>query len=650
MTWIAAGPTALVAIVWLLIPGLLITYGLGLRGLAAWAQAPIVTTAVVAATAVAAGKLGVAWSVPLVSAVCLAVAAVTAGVTFLLRHRIPAGPHDARSVRVTAALGLLPAIVLGTVVIIQADGHPDALSQTYDAVFHYNALAYILHSHNASSLTLSSLGNPGVPAGFYPAGWHDLTSLILMTTGTTIPVAANLMSGVLAVVCWPLSCLLLVRQVIGPSRLALAVTGAVSVGFTAFPWGLLSFGVLWPNLLGMALAPAALAVVVSVCGLAKDDAIGRGRAGLLLPVTVVALALAHPNVLFSLVVLAIFPVGVALVRRAARPGHVLRGIGEIGVAAAVFGFGWWWAATTPVFASVRAQVWRPFDTPGEAVRDVLLNATDGNPALWALSVVVLIGVVCTLWRGRPWWLVGGYLLTGALYLLTAAVNTSGTRWITGYWYNDSQRLGAMLPITAVPLAVLAIVGVAGLVRWLLTRGSHDLGRSAAPVAVVLVLVLVVVSKGLYLPERVALVSEHYTSALKKPSSALVDPAERAFFAQVADDVPADSVVAANPWSGGVLLWALADRRTLFPHLGIAMSPAQKYLAAHLIDLATDPKACQFAEQLNVDYLLIGKSTFWQRNPAAGNYPGLADPGTRPGFELVATDGPRKLYQLVDCVT
>jgi hypothetical protein len=104
---------------------------------------------------------------------------------------------------------------------------------------------------------------------------------------------------------------------------------------------------LWSNLLGMSVAPAALAVVVSVCGLAKDDAIGRGRAWLLLPVTAVGLALAHPNALFTLIALSIFPVRL---REEHRTG---RGIAEIALAVVVFLLGWWWAATTPASAAVR---------------------------------------------------------------------------------------------------------------------------------------------------------------------------------------------------------------------------------------------------------------------------------------------------------
>ncbi|GHF63916.1 hypothetical protein FHX82_003125 [Amycolatopsis bartoniae] len=640
MSWFGSVPVGLVCVGWLLVPGLLVTYLAGLRGLAAWATAPIVTVAEAAALAVVAGKLGVAWSPLLVAVVCLVVAVVTGVVAFLVRRRFPPRQPDRRSATTAAVLGLVPAAVLGAVALARGFGEPDSLSETFDAVFHYNAVAYILDSHNASSLTLTNLGAPGAPDAFYPGAWHDLVSLVVSTTGGSIPVATNLFAAAVALLAWPLSCVFLVRQIFGPSRAALAVTGVVSLGFNAYPWGLLSFGVLWPNLLGMALAPASLGVVLSVCGLAKEDALGRGRAWLLLPVVVVGLALAHPNVLFSLIALSIFPVGTALIRRALRrPG---RGLAEIAVAVAVFLLGWWWAATTPALATVRTMPWPPFTTPRHAVSELLRNATNTYDSLWVLSALVLVGFGYCLWRSGLRWLVGGQLLSCVLYVLSAGVNTAATQKFTGYWYNDSHRLAAMVPITAVPLAVAAIL--------LLTHAIRRGVPKAAPVLVASVLgvVLLAVTGGLYVHSHTTVLAGHYTEAAAKPGSRLVDDRERAFFARIKNEIPADARVAGNPWDGSILLWALADRQVLVPQFGVPETPDRTSVAQHLIDAATDPAVCAAADRLDVRYLLIGEEYFWPDSPGPKEYPGLADPGARPGFQLVDSDGPLKLYRLTAC--
>ena len=666
LSWLEAVPVGLVSLVWLVVPGLLITYGIGLRGIAAAGMAPVVTIALVATVAVVAAKLGIAWSLPMVLIVCLVVGGGTAVGGYLLRRRMPARAADARGVTGIALGGLVPALLLGAITIVLGLRRPDQLSQTFDAVFHYNAVALILDTHNGSSLPLATLGTPGLPGAFYPAAWHDLTSLVVLTTHSSIPLAANMFSAVIVIVLWPLSCVLLARQIFGQSRAALAVTALVSIGFTDFPWGLLGFGVLWPNLLAMAMAPAAMAVVLSITGLATDDAIGRGRAWLLLPVVVVAGGFAQPNELFSVAALSLFPIAVAVLKRAWRlraAGRSMRGALEILVTVVVIGGGWAWAATTPMLALERTFPWPAFESPAQATGQVLLNAasgpipTNGFNALWVLSALVVIGMA--LCRRYPYlrWVVVGYAVSGALYVLTAAINRPDTQKFVGYWYNDAYRLASMLPITAVPLAVAAVVyladrarEVSGGAEWARRLASSRPLRTRTAVATVLTLLLVLLTKGLYVGNHVATLTYRRSDTLTGSNQEgwLVDPAAQAFFARIKNDIPANSVVADNPWDGSSLLWALADRRTLFPHLVIGTTADQRFLAVHLSDAATDPQVCQVADRLHVGYLLIGDGRFWVTDARIKQYPGLADPGQNSAFQLVDSAGPMKLYRLTAC--
>lgn len=698
--WLAALPVGLVCAVLVLLPGLLLGYAAGLRSLAAWATAPVLTVALIASAGVVTGTLGLGWSIPLVLGVVVLAAAVIAGGSWLLRRvgdgRIGAGrfrtrllgdrrlgdgrlrrrlgrsgPVDSPAVRTAVLAGLGAAVLVGGVTVVLGLRRPDQVSQTFDAVFHYNAVAWILDSRDASSLTMNALGTVDLPAGFYPAAWHDLTSLLVLGTGSSILVATNAMSAVVAVLVWPLGCLLLVRQVFGPSRAALVVTGVLSVGFTAFPWGMLAFGVLWPNLLAMALLPAGLAVVLSISGLAVDDVLGRGRAWLLLPVVLVAETLAQTNTVFGLAVLSAFPVGAALLRRAfrlARDGRAARGWAEVAGALLLAGAGWWWTATTPALARVRTQYWPPYESPAQAVGQVLLNATrgpintNGFDALWVLSVLVVIGLVLAARRPGQRWLVAGYACTAALFVLTAAINRPDTQKFTGYWYNDAYRLGALLPVTTVPLAVAATVYLGrrlhrAFLDWKALGGKgfpvldRPVFRSAVvPVLVVLVL-LGIGSKGLYLGDRVQTLTFRRTEALAGKVNTegwLVDPRARAFFTRIAPLIPKDAVVADNPWDGSALLWAVADRRTLFPHVGLNATPDELYLAAHLDDVATDPKVCPIARHLHVRYLLLGDGNFWSDDGRRKDYAGLANPVGRPGFRLLDADGPLLLFQVTAC--
>ncbi|MPZ83028.1 MAG: hypothetical protein GEV28_22600 [Actinophytocola sp.] len=660
MNWIDAAPITVMTVGWAIVPGLVISYLMGLRGIAAWGFAPVTSVALITSTAVLAELIGVDWSVGIVLVGCAAVAVVVGVGAFLLRRKaFLASDPDPRRLTLVAALGMLPALVLGLATIVRSVGAPDTLSQTYDAVFHYNALAHIADSHQASSLTLGALGNPDVPGVFYPAAWHDLASLVMMSTGTGIPTAANAVTVVASVILWPLSCLLLVRQLFGRSPGALAIAATVSVGFTAFPWDLLGFGVLWPNLLGMALAPACFAVVLTLTGWVRDDAIGRGRGWPALLVALVAAGFAHPNVLFSIAVLSIFPIAARLGVRAwrlHRQGRTIRGGTEVLLFLVFLGGAWYWSASTPVLENTRSQYWPPFETPAGAVGDVLLNSTNAHEALWLLSVVVVLGIVASLRSPALRLIVAGHLVTAFLYVLTAAVNRPDTIKFTGYWYNDSHRLAAMLPITGVPLAVGGILFLAKKIVERVPATADAPGwrqrparapgiASAGIVTVVLALVLVVATGGLYPDERYDRVAIGYHPP--KPAVLVTRDMER-FYARIADEIPEDSIVAGNPFEGSAMLWALVDREVLFPHFRGTYSAEQAYLAGHLDDIARDPKVCAAVDDLHVDYLLVGGVKFRKNDTQWDYFNGLRDPAGSRGFELVDSSGPSKLYKITAC--
>ncbi|MBV8933358.1 MAG: hypothetical protein JO285_12505, partial [Kutzneria sp.] len=645
MTWFEVAPVALVSVGWLVVPGLVIGYLAGLRGIAAWGSAPMVSVAVVATTAVVAGAAKVAWSVPLVLAVAAAVAAVVGLAALVLRKRFAAvRPADGKRVTIAAAIGVLPAIALNVLVVVRGMGSPDAIAQTYDSIFHYNAVRQVLDTHNASSLTLGGLNSPGIPAAFYPAGFHDVTSLVLLTTGVSIPVAVNLTAGVIGAVLWPLTMLLFVRQIAGPSRMAMLIAGLVSTCFIAFPWVFLGFGILWPNLLGMSLVPAGAAAVMSVAGVANDDVLGKARGWMLLCVALVSGGLAHPNTVFSLAVIAFFAVLTGLSRWAARQradGNGRRGTLVVaGYLLAVLAV-WYWAATTPVFADVRNFYWPPMEGAARAIGEILLNAPAGRPTLWAISAAVLVGGWLAIRRRELRWLVAAHVTSAFLYLLTATVNSPSTRGFTGYWYNDPQRLAAMLPITGVPLAVLGIVHLARCLHDRLAPGDATPPRwnwwrgpvpSAAALTLVLLLALGVGSFGFYAAKRITTVSVVYGIASHNPEQTMLTPAERDFFLRVKGKISPDEVVADNPWDGSAMLYTIADRKVLYAHVDLPQSMDRDYLAKHLDEGSRDPQVCQLATRMNVRYLLIGNNRFWYWDDRRKNYPGFADPQGKPGFE------------------
>ncbi|HYQ64650.1 DUF6541 family protein [Actinophytocola sp.] len=644
MSWFEVLPVALIAVGWLWAPGLPVAYLLGLRGIAAFAMAPVVSIAVVASTAVVAGMAGLDWSVPLVLVAALAVVGLAGLLRFLLRRTgLLAGTADPRRLSLIAAAGFVPAAVLAAVSVVHAVGSPDTLSQVFDTPFHYNALAYIRDSHDASSLTISALGDPEVTPAFYPAAWHDFTSLVMMSTGASVPVAANVFCTVITVLLWPASCLLLVRQLFGRNTAALVVTGVLSIAFPGFPWDFFGWGVLWPNLLGMALAPALFALVLTVTGWVRDDMVGRGRAWLLLAIAVVAAGFAHPNVLFSLAALSIFPAGAALflrARRLHREGRTRRAIVEYVVFVVALVGGWLGTITSSALAPARNWAsWKSFETPANAVGEVLFNATNQHEALWLLSAVMIVGAFTARRFPAMRWVLAAHLVSGFLYVVSASLVRPDTRLLIGFWYNDSHRLAAMLPITAVPLAVAGVVFLTTRLKALVRTE-----RATVPVlAVGLTVLLVVVTAGLYPADRESRVAVTYQ---QPENQKLVSDRMRAFYDRVADRIPESSVVIGNPFDGSVMLWALEDRRVLYPHFLSSKSPDEVYLGQNLYKASWDSRVCEAVRRYRIEYVLQGKD-----DPAIARttpFQGISKVADARGFELVDRAGPTSLYRITAC--
>ncbi|MBN9792090.1 hypothetical protein DMP17_26340 [Pseudonocardia sp. TMWB2A] len=669
MTWAQAVPVALVTAAWCVLPGALVARAAGLRGAVCWGAGPLVSVALIATTAVLAGRAGVPWGPwPVLGAtavLALLCAAVSAAVRWVRRDRaepggdpgdrppflLRAGP-DGPLGGIALAIGTAVTVAIGWLTVMLAFGPVDAISPTYDAIYHYSAVARILQTGDASSLTLGELNSPGRPSA-YPAAWHDVVSLVVASTGTSIPAASNLAAFAAAAVVWPLSCTLLVRQVVGRRAGALLVTPVLATAFTAMPWLLLNWGVLWPNLLGLALVPAGLAAVVTVLGLTRDSVVGRFRALLLGAAAVPALALAHPNAAVSLLVLGLSPVVVAAATTTVR--HVrerrfataaLAPAGALAAVAAVV----WLLAWSPYLDGVRAFDWQASMGAREALTGVLWNGMNKRPELVVVSVLVVVGAVLALRHARTAWLVPAHLTSALLYTLAVAREGDLVTALTGAWYNDSHRLAAMVPITGVPLATLGVLGAAGLA----VRAVTALRRTettperrrllAVPAVAVLAAALVLLTDGLRIGVHAAVIADAY----RYETGRVLQPGQREFLEAAGRATAPGAVVAANPWTGNGLLYPLTGRQVLFPHLSGTWTPDQELVRMRLHDVARDPVVCPALRATGVGYVIDGPVTWWPWDPRADTYPGLSEIDRAPGFEPVLSGGGSTLYRITAC--
>lgn len=682
--WLDTWQVATVAVVLLLAPGIGPAYALGLRGLVAWGVAPLFSGAVTGAAAVATGALGWGWNVGWVAVASALASALTLGAWYAGGRRRTARlrPGGLRRA-VVLAVGVcgVAAVALQLRRTASAIGSPDHVAQTFDTGFHLNLVRMVLDSGDASSLHIT-LTQPGATTAFYPALWHGLVSIVVQLTGVAIPVAANWVTLAAVCVAWPLGMLALARTLFGTSPLLLGLAVPASFTLTQFPNRLVSFGLLYPNIVSYALLPAALALVVT----ATIRTHGRGRLPSAVGVLVglVALVLAQPNGLFALAWVAVPLVVLALLgrtgrlRRAGRPwwvalapwpvvlvaGIVIAGVAaRIPIVAAFRGRVVWGVTTTWQHALVEAadlSAMHPSVTPNFPEPE---NLVGGTPSL-LVALLVVVGGIAALGVRRWRWLPFSYAIVVGLYVLVRGLDIPLRGTLTGYWYADPQRLASLLPLIGVPLVTLAlaaisrwaVLGARAFLRWRAARGqgaspaAHRRLRPpfvAAGAAIIVGLtVAVILPRGPAFRESFAYIAQVYAPDTHA-GAGLLDADEERLFDEIDAIVPPTVTIAGNPWDGSSLVWALADREAIYPHTGMVMDADRAVIAQALKDAATDPQVCPAVERLRLGYVLELGHELWGSDHS-GEYPGLQGLAEAGVVTLVAEEGEARLFRVTAC--
>ena len=633
----------------LFIPGLAIGLVASVRGLALWALAPVLSLTVIVLAATAAPFVHQRWGLAPLLATTVLTTFVIALVRWALARRWPSSFGKQRHDNVIRERGVTPWLFLGFAVamaaiairLMIAIGEPTNFSQTYDNIFHLNAIRYVLDSANASSLTLGGLNISGLfHSAFYPAGWHALTALVAQVGGTSIPIAINAVTLTMAAIVWPLGALLLVRTVSGSRRLVFVTAGIVAAGFAAFPYLMVDYGVLYPFALALAVLAPVVALLATALGFARERVDTRWMSAVLLLVAAPGIALTHPSVLMTAITIAgpmVLLIVIATHRRLqARSASIRAFVGLyagalvlLGIAAALFielGPGNMWVGRASLLDALGELLW-------------------SGPVGLGPAIVMSVGLFAGLWHSirtrTHTWLVITWVMFAIMFMVGSTVSFSPLRSIIiGMWYGDVFRVAAMFAIVSLPLAVIGLVWILdSLARLKENAGMKVPHRGIVGILLSLVLIGTQVSN---LNTETALAHETYAMTAR---SKLITLNEYSLLQQVDSLVPVGVTVAGNPWTGTSLVYGLANRPALIMHVKYDTTGTD-VIGQHLQDAATDPAVCVAVRKYKVGFVLdFGTSEIHgERHP----YPGFENLEHNPSVTLVTRVGTASLWRITAC--
>ena len=636
--WFAITPALLATLLLLFLPGAAALLGIGFRRLPLLAFAPVLSTAMIAVAALILGFVHASWNALSLAIVILVMVGLAWGLGALLGSpgsdplKRPAAPW-------LLPTGLLAGAILGGWRLIAYIADPAGISQTNDAVFHMNAVRYIIETADASSLHVSGVIGAN---GFYPAAWHAVVSAVVAMTGAEVAVAANALTLVIGAVIWPLGLTWFAREAIGSTRVA-AITAALSPALQTFPLLMIQWGVLFPNALSVALVPAAIAVVLWIRGQwSAGRVVGSSiRAVLLVGVAVAALALAQPAALpvWGAAILVWFT---DLMLRVHRGSRLLWRLLLVIVC---------WFALVAMWLVLSGGTggahWPRFRTKAEAMLEVLFNGQVRIPFAWGISILMIIGLIVALVTPAWRWLVALWVGASGLYLLVAVVAHPWVRNVVlGPWYADPNRLAAFAPIIVIPLAAL---GLDRLVR----SGARLVGRRDDRETDPAVLVLAVVCTLLIVLMRPAQMPQFLDGSLDRESRYLttrtsyLSTDERSLLEGLDEHVRSDERVIANPSTGAAFGYMFSGV-DVYPR---TWSPpddaAWMIVSEELRDVAEDPGVCAALDDLGDPAYVLDFGP-GEALPGRWIMPGMTDFAGRPGFELVEKRGDVSLWQITAC--
>lgn len=574
-----------------------------------------------------------------------------------------------RIILLYAAVGL----VAGALIFVSQLEGPLSFLESWDEVHHLNgtqafAESGIFSFFHSSSYTAQEAATvaPLEAGGFYPSGWQVVCALVVQAAGVPASLAINAVNYIYSSLVFPLGMVLLLALLFENDEKLLVVGSLVSVSFAAFPWLLVCWGPIFPNLAAFCVVPATCALFL---GAYRGQSIPEVLKGLALFLFgLLGIVFLQPNGIFVVAVM----MGSFLVQEALQ-GCLQEKIGfasknpvrDALVLTFLFAVLWFAVNRMPSLRGITDFNWESYQSPVRAlINFATLGYVDGffagSTAQPVLAILLVYGIVCALQKKNRTWLFQSYLFWGVALVLSTSTEGLPKHLLAGFWYTDHCRLASAAAISAIPLAT---VGICDLLQRLAAIFGNRLpkGKGKLAGAAAVLYVVVIFFPNFHIPgiAEVRTGFGQLCSTIEfdyRAEGGMLDTDEQAFLEEVATIVPDGAIVANNPLDGSVFAYGAYDIHILYRSVSGYESSEQessRIIRSSLGELSSDGSVREAADDLRVEYVLL----LTVDPPSASYINYVMGDGTAewvglygitdetPGFTLVLEEGAMRLYQL-----
>ena len=658
----------LVALTLLVVPGTVTLRLLGARALLSLAAAPAVSTLIIVGGGSVAAAVGRPWSIVALACATLTTWLVAAiGSRLITRQRqgrLDSAENASASAPAASPRGDAPitpawadaawllvgtaaaAVIVGWVLVNSADS-PEQFPQHPDTIFHLGTTQWMTQNLDVSfqhgRRFTGALTNTS-----YPVGFHSVAATVSLFTGVPAAVSTSALVLTTSAVIWPFGMGLLSRTVFG-GAVAAGLGALCSALFIAFPFMLIGFGPVWPNLYGQAMVPAVLSAALGIIAILARNGQSPGTPATCTLVILVALpgvAVAHPQAVLTAAVLAAVATWTATARR------FFGGLGtphrrlpflvvNAGLAAASL------ASVTLAPASMRdTGEPGPEMTSADALSDIAGLAPRDAVAAPAMGVVVLLGIAIVLiFLRTALWIVPALALFTMAYFLNTAVDDTVARMVTWPWFNNAIRLAGVAVLPAALASTAALLAPARLIATRLTGGGRRTWVVESACAAVLA-GLLAIPTGAGIQRDIEWLWPYYHPGTAR---SWVSPEELRDLRDLAGRLPEGAVVAANPWNGGTYMYVVGGTQMFWPTEKTNTTTERRLLALLLDDIDTNPVICRLTMETGITHAMTGGVPFlWGEEESQLEFGGVDGIRQSPAWREVARAGDYRLFELTEC--
>ncbi|WP_028822204.1 DUF6541 family protein [Propionimicrobium lymphophilum] len=645
MDWLGLLPVILVGLAMLYLPGFAILVLARQPLLRSLAIAPLVTAFLHVSTGLVFGFFNIPWTWRVPSGLSLIISVLVAVIYRKIPCKINFRPPRTN---LTIVLVFLAGVSLLAMRYVRIVRHPSNIAQTYDNVFHLNAVRFIVDTKNGSPLHVFYVTGANGKQ-FYPNGFHDIVSGVLEIFPSSLGESFNAVVLILFAFTWLISCFYLVETVFGMKLVNVIAAAVLVPAFNSMPVTLLDW-VLYPLFAAYVFLPVLLALGLQLFDVGVNKKQPFSETFVLLCFAGAGACLIHPTGAFAFFLMMI-PVTIIWVARKCR----YKASGEISKKEFRFSVGVFfliWVMIFACWALIRpmreSAIWEPSQTFDMAFGSALLNEGIRHGALYVVSFFSVSGLIICIWRRKRIWLL---MIWGIVVLAWGIVSSSAISWlrwaVTGPWYMDPYRI---LPLISVPALLLAVIGFKLVLKSLVQRA--ELKRTDVRVIAILFvlfsLILSQVEPGIRHSDEKTAENYQMGSTGDDGSPMLLDKNEMKIFDIAEYRLPDDAVLGTVPNNGSSMIYAYKGIKTINTHLLYEPTDDVRILEEHLDEIGHNPKVCEAAKRLGVEYVLDFGDRYVGENDKS--YAGFNNFKNNSSFDLLAVSGKAAIYKIVGCGT